>query len=290
MKAIYLFITLLLVVGCQRDEIVPTPESSSSHDEHSIQQPADEQHAHDKHKRGQQVTLKIETTPATPQRLAITKYAMSIPNEHGQPISRYDVLHEKLVHLIVVREGLDEFAHLHPEVGSDGRMTGEYSFPQSGKFLLFADYRAQGQSQGLASGTISVMGEDASALALSPNESPEVAFDRGSAHIKIEKRAAATVMSFQLLDLDGKPMAPLEPYLGAMGHLVIISANGQSYVHAHPIGSQTQAPDGIVEFEAHFPAPGLYKAWGQFQIDGAITTVPYVIDYQTTQHADHNHE
>jgi hypothetical protein len=47
-----------------------------------------------------------------------------------------------------------------------------------------------------------------------------------------------------------------------------------------------KAPDGKVEFEAHFPGPGIYKAWGQFQRDDKVFMIPAVVKIET---ADHQH-
>jgi hypothetical protein len=85
----------------------------------------------------------------------------------------------------------------------------------------------------------------------------------------------ATVITFRLQDEDGKPVTDLEPYLGAMGHLVVLNADAAQYVHAHPLTKTDSGNE--VEFEVHFPAPGIYKFWGQFQRAGKVFTIPGVI-------------
>lgn len=40
------------------------------------------------------------------------------------------------------------------------------------------------------------------------------------------------------------------------------------------------APNGAVEFAAHFPKPGIYKGWGQFQRDGSVFTLPFVLEHK----------
>ena len=110
-----------------------------------------------------------------------------------------------------------------------------------------------------------------------------------AAHIAIKPGEQETTVRFHLVDADGKAVADLQPYLGAMGHLVIISADGREYVHAHPLSEAKTAPDGAVEFAAHFPKSGIYKAWGQFQRDGSVFTVPFVLTHKggkPTPHAE----
>jgi hypothetical protein len=83
-------------------------------------------------------------------------------------------------------------------------------------------------------------------------------------------------ITFSLFDNSDEPITNLQPYLGAMGHLVIISEDGNDFVHAHPVEGATTS--GPIAFEAHFPRPGIYGGWGQFQRAGVVLTVPFVIE------------
>ena len=224
--------------------------------------------------------LVVGPDPSQPQAGSATKLVLQIQDDDGAPIKTFDVLHEKLVHLIVVREGLDEFAHLHPEVDASGMIKIEFAFPKSGKYRLFADHQPQGKSPGLAAGELVVAGDDKPAAALVPNASNEVTVGEIKAHIAIQPGDQETTVRFHLVDAAGEAVGDLQPYLGAMGHLVIISADGREYVHAHPLSEAKTAPEGAVEFAAHFPNPGIYKAWGQFQRGGSVFTVPFVTEHK----------
>ena len=225
-------------------------------------------------------TLVVMTEPSQPTVGSTTKLEMKIQNADGTPIKSFDILHEKLVHLIVVRDGLDEFAHLHPDVDGSGMMTTQFAFPKSGKYRLFADHQPQGKPAGLATGELNVSGSDDQAVALVPTASSEVAIGELSAHIEIRSGEHETNVQFRFIDGVGKPVSDLQPYLGAMGHLVIINEDGKEYVHSHPVSNAKTAPNGAVEFTAHFPKPGIYKAWGQFQRNGTVFTVPYVLEHK----------
>lgn len=222
--------------------------------------------------------LVVRTDPPQPQAGLPTKIVLQIQDDDGTQIKAFDLLHEKLVHLIVVREGLDEFAHLHPEVDDSGKITADFAFSKSGKYRLFADHQPQGKSPGLATGELMVAGDDDPAAALVANPSPEVVVDKITARVDFAPGEQETTVRFQLVTANGKPIDDLQPYLGAMGHLVIISAAGSEYVHAHPLSEAKTAPGGVVEFAAHFPDPGIYKAWGQFQRGGSVFTVPFVLE------------
>jgi hypothetical protein len=81
----------------------------------------------------------------------------------------------------------------------------------------------------------------------------------------------------------GKPVDDLEHYLGASGHLIVVSEDRARFVHSHPLESpavpgQTPRAGPRVSFTASFPAPGRYKAWGQFQHHGKVLTFPFTFD------------
>jgi hypothetical protein len=232
---------------------------------------------HEQMKMAVQRKLVVKADPAQPTASSPTKLVLQIQEENGTPIRQFEPLHEKLVHLIIVREGLDEFAHVHPEVDASGMITIEFAFPKSGHYRLFADHQPKGKPAGLAAGELVVAGDDKPAVGLVPNTSDTVEVGQIKAHIVVKPGDHETLVRFHLVDASGQAVADLEPYLGAMGHLVIVSSDGREYVHAHPLSDAKTAPDGAVEFAAHFPKPGIYKAWAQFQRGGSVLTVPYVM-------------
>jgi hypothetical protein len=88
------------------------------------------------------------------------------------------------------------------------------------------------------------------------------------------RREAATV-TFDLTDAAGQPVKDLQPYMGAMGHLVVLSSDGKQYVHAHPADAKTGLGNRVV-FMAHIMEPGLYKGWGQFRRMDTVRVLPFV--------------
>jgi hypothetical protein len=90
-----------------------------------------------------------------------------------------------------------------------------------------------------------------------------VSGDGLGATVSVETGRDATV-NFPLTDGGGKPVTDLEPYMGARGHLVVLSADGKESVHAHP-DEGGKAGGEMVSFGVHFPAAGVYKGWGQFK-------------------------
>ena len=243
MRVWFTFGLIASAFGCggKHDDMPVSKAPAMNHGDHAG-------HANMKMDMLTQRRLVVETEPSQPPAGSPTKLVLQIQDDDRTPIKTFDVLHEKLVHLIVVREGLDEFAHLHPEVDASGMITIEFTFPKAGKYRLFADHQPQGKSPGLAAGALVVAGDDEPAAALVPNASNEVAVGEIKVHIAIQPGDQETAVRFHFVDAAGQTVDDLQPYLGAMGHLVIVSADGREYVHAHPLSEAKTAPDGAVEF------------------------------------------
>ncbi len=204
----------------------------------------------------------------------------AIRGPDGETVKNFDALHGAEIHLIIVREGLDTFAHLHPEIGAGGNLIATYKFPSGGTYRLYADFREAGKPQATLSTTVRVTGDAPPAPALVPNVPGRVEGDDGLKALVALQRVGVgreAELRFELFDSEGRPIRELSPYLGALGHLVVIGAGGGEYVHAHP---QERGPDDVansVVFHASFPGGGVYKGWGQFKHGTAIHVVPFVV-------------
>ena len=122
-----------------------------------------------------------------------------------------------------------------------------------------------------------VAGTPPSSPELKPNAPGRVSADGLTADIAIDKAMSGemTMISFTLFNAAGKPVADLQPYLGAMGHLVVLSADGMEYIHSHPV--EGKSAGGAVAFESHFPRPGTYKGGGQFRRSDTVHVMPFVV-------------
>lgn len=257
-----------LLLGCQqRGE----PKAS-------VRQNANDGHGqHTQHKTDEPARLVLKTTPVTIRAGTPIKIAATLHDATDSKLSSFEPTHEKLGHLIVVRQGLDEFAHLHPEVSEDGTFSTVFNFPIAGIYRVFLDYKELGKSPSTARAEIIVSGDAPAAPRLVGNVPGNIEADGLKAFVSQKGSGNfERVLSFALSDEQNRPIEDLEPYLGAMGHLVVLSEDGTQYVHAHP--RPQNDVKNIVEFEVHFPGPGLYKGWGQFQRQGKVVTIPAVID------------
>jgi hypothetical protein len=205
------------------------------------------------------------------------KLRFTVPDAGGKPVKAFAVAHDAKVHFILIRQGLDTFAHLHPEVdAATGVLSAEYTFPKGGVYHLFADYQEPGGMPMTATTRVEVGGDASPAAVLKADVPGLLVGEMIAAKVSVDgaKAGAEAKVRFEILDGD-KPATDLEPYMGAMGHLVIVSADGKQYVHAHP--DENSEAKNVVTFGAAFPSPGLYKGWGQFNRGGQVRIVPFVV-------------
>ncbi|GIQ70801.1 hypothetical protein [Xylanibacillus composti] len=208
-----------------------------------------------------------------------TTIHIRIQDEEGEPIQDFDISHEKLMHLIVVSKDLSYFDHIHPAYNGNGTFSTTTSFPAGGEYKLIADYVPTGGSPTTRTEWIEVKGTPAEAVPLV----------RDREHAKTADGVMVTLVNghpisgsdfelvFQLADAETKePVADLEPYLGAVGHVVILSEDTEEYLHVHPIDELASGPEA--RFATSFPEAGMYKVWAQFQRQGKVITVAYVVE------------
>ena len=274
MKWIARVALLIVLVGCTAKN--EEPHSGAHQKDTGRPQTGHATHGGD---HGSTAMLMVASEPMEVKAAQPATLRLMIHEASGAMVKDFDVVHEQKVHLIIVREGLDQFAHVHPQIDPTGNMSTVFNFPTGGNYRLYADYQPAGKGQAVATAELKVAGDAPRAPELKPNVPGKIKGDGLNADISIDNSAAngPTRIVFSLLDSADTAVADLQPYMGAMGHLVIISADGKQFVHAHPT-TDKKATDGKVEFEAHIVKPGIYKAWGQFQRADTVHIVPFVME------------
>lgn len=199
---------------------------------------------------------------------------------NGEPLDNFDVNHEKLLHLIVVSKDFSYFNHIHPEYKGDGVFEIKNEFPSGGEYRMVADFKPTNGSYISKMAWVTVEGDEAQQIAVTVDENLEKTVAGMTVELSIEPALAAgeeRTMKFTLTDEDTRqPISDLEPYLGSIGHVVVLSKDGERYLHVHALEGQGSGPEAI--FETEFPKSGVYKIWGQFQRNGEVVTVPFVVE------------
>ncbi|MCQ6563830.1 hypothetical protein [Paenibacillus mendelii] len=210
-----------------------------------------------------------------------TELTIQITGEDGAPINEFDENHEKLLHLIVVNHDLSYFNHIHPEFQGDGKFNVTTSFPAGGDYKLFADFIPTGGSGVTLSEWVKVDGEEAQHTAVKADAKLAIEVDGKAVELNLSSKKANedVTLTYNIRDAKtNKDIDNLEQYLGAVGHVVILSDDAEQYLHVHPIDEKATGPEA--KFATSFPHSGTYKVWGQFQQNGEVFTVPFVVDIQ----------
>ena len=277
---------LSLMVGCRNG----TPHNHSSnnsshHTSHGDDSHGDDSH-HGSHSHGDnhggastqaELVVPPELAPEEPFDLAI-----EISDASGEPISDFEITHEKLLHLIVVSDNFEVYRHLHPEYKGNGRFELNASLPEAGNYTLFADYKPQDKSGQVSQMKLSIPGGLDEPAA--ENFDRTQVYDTTQVQLNFDpdelKANGDIVLQYALEDTTTQQAADdLEPYLGALGHLVILRQTDdittEDYIHAHPMDSKTP---GEVSFHTNFPQPGRYKLWGEFNRNGNLVVSEFWVD------------
>lgn len=244
----------------------------------------EEEHTESAHEDGmgaETVKLEWRYTPANPEPGKQTKIELFISDKSGKPIEEFEVSHEKLLHLILVSGDLSDFMHIHPEFKGNGKFEVEAAFGKSGTYKLFADFIPQGASQMTAESQVKVNGAAEASDPLRKDESLTKVENGIEVSLKLStlKAGENANLTFSFKDASTKAeVTDLEPYLGAIGHVVIINEDVNRYLHVHPLEGNGTGP--TAEFATTFPEAGLYKVWGQFQRDGKTFIVPFTVEIE----------
>ncbi|MGO4549370.1 hypothetical protein AB4Z29_31795 [Paenibacillus sp. 2TAB23] len=204
---------------------------------------------------------------------------IQISDSDGNTVNEFELNHEKLMHLIVVSKDLSYFNHIHPEYDSNGKFAIETSFPNGGEYKVFSDFIPKGGASTTLSEWVKVEGEEKAQELIEADAKLVKVVDGKEVELTLSSTKAndEITLTFNILDAQTKKeISDLEQYLGAVGHVVILSDDAEQYLHVHPMHEKATGPKA--EFMTSFPKSGTYKIWGQFQHQGEVFTVPFVVD------------
>ncbi|SFB49467.1 hypothetical protein SAMN05216312_11087 [Cohnella sp. OV330] len=215
------------------------------------------------------------------------KLLIKISGADGLPVEKFDVNMEKLLHLVAISTDLRDFQHIHPEYQGGGVFALPVTFEEGGNYRLFADFIPSGLNELTRSAKVSVSGgserrsdPDGSRGSDSPAGPALLAQFAGGMQVELHfghlMANMQTGLSVTFRDADtGKPVSDLQPYLGSIGHIIAVDDKLQDYLHVHPVNAASTGPQAL--FGIAFPHSGTYKLWGQFQRDGQLLTIPFVV-------------
>lgn len=242
--------------------------------------------------------VNVQFDPSTPQAGKPTHLNLIVTEQKvGEPVKQFDVIHDKLMHLIIVNsEDLSHFAHIHPKLDKEtGIFHITHTFAKAGRYKMWIDAKPKGAMQILTAFPFNVEGQPVhspAAIAHEQTRVKNVVADGQSYQVMLNCQPEHLVaggnvkMTFEIRDANGKSISNLEPLMAAGGHCVIIDANAREFLHVHPAEEITDNAASwrggpSVSFLANFPKPGLYRAWGQFQHEGRLLTADFTFEVVT---------
>ncbi len=193
-------------------------------------------------------------------------------------VTDFELQHEKLVHLFIVRDDLAVFAHEHPEPAGPGVFKLRYRFPTPGRYRVFADVAPRDAGSQVLSSTIHVGGQPSAAPSPRPSARSRAAFAWPESGMPTGRTVTVEARITEA-GAAGRPVNDLEPWLGAMAHLILVHQDAETFAHAHPDDRERNVgAEGRVPFLVRLPKPGHYKGWLQFQRGGKVETVELEVD------------
>ncbi|MDO9495560.1 MAG: hypothetical protein Q7J48_07645 [Nocardioides sp.] len=218
-------------------------------------------------------TLDLHTATAQSGKDRLVEFTVTGPD--GEPVTHYEVEHEKELHLIAVRRDFGGFQHVHPRRDRQGT----WSVPldlRPGQWRLFADFTPAGGDSLTLGADLAVPG-NVSAAAETP-ETRTAQVDDYTVTLTGTLTPGADAQLTLSVAKDGEPVTDLQPYLGAYGHLVALRQGDLAYLHVHPDGApgdgRTDPGPGVV-FYAAVPSDGGYHLYLDFKHDGVVHTAAF---------------
>ncbi|MFY1616027.1 copper resistance protein CopC [Micromonospora sp. WMMD736] len=205
-------------------------------------------------------------------------YRFRIVGTDRQPVTRFAVVHDKPLHMIVVGRDLGGYQHLHPTMAADGTWSVPLTLARPGGYRVFADFSVDapdGRQIPLVLGVDHHVPGGYAPAALPPAQAQATAGAFTVAMTGTPTAGVTAPVRFQITRANATGPVQPQRYLGAYGHLVVVREGDLGYVHVHP---EQDLVDGAVAFWLTVPSAGRYRAFFDFQVDGRVQTAEYTID------------
>lgn len=187
------------------------------------------------------------------------------------------VSHEKFMHLIILRDDVTGFQHIHPEY-NEGRWTVKTIIENQGLYQMYIDIEPVEERPTTLRVPITIGGSTQQQFPnVSANMSASVSDIQATIQLDSPLRTKDHTNLTFVLTQNGKPVTEIDPYLGSFGHVVVLQhGEVDNFLHGHPI-TESKSVDGKVVFELEFPIKGIYTIFAQFNINGQVKTFPITV-------------
>jgi hypothetical protein len=213
-------------------------------------------------------TMDLNVIPPAPKPLQPTRFEFIVRDPWKErPVTKFQIVHERLFHLFVVSQNMKFFVHDHPIFEKDGVFHYDLALPTPGMYRILGDFYPDGATPQLIAKTVLVAGKAPAPITLTRDYSTK---DAGNMQVELVTDPpqpiahTKTMMFFKVKPGDG-----LEKYLGAWGHMLAASDDLIDLIHTHPFLADG-GPE--IQFNMIFPRARTYRVWVQFQRQGVVNT------------------
>lgn len=192
------------------------------------------------------------------------------------------MIHEKKMHLLMVRDDMTGYQHLHPEY-KGGKWSVSTDVPEAGGYQLYVDIEPIEEKPVVLRVPVTIGGKTVQENFPTPTNDRSATTDGIRVTLEAEDlRTKAEVPLRFVVTKNGEAVGDVGKYLGAYGHVVLLRHDDpDDFYHVHPV-TESKPTDGRVEFEATFPIKGRYTLYAQFNVGGSVKTFPITVDITKT--------
>lgn len=220
----------------------------------------------------QPVTVPVERGAEQP-------LAFQIIGPAGRAETTFPQNQTKQLHFFVVRDDMQAYQHVHPELNGDTWHT-KVSVPDGGTYRMYAEFIGRDPAHPTVLGSAFIIPGDTSFVPLPPpsakaeTEGFTVIRPDGTAKPRVGK---PSTVKLRIADPAGAPVVP-EEHLGAYGHLTGFHAVQLSVTHLHPLQRLgTALPEGELTFQANFAERGEHRLFLEFKAGGKLRTAALTV-------------
>jgi hypothetical protein len=192
-------------------------------------------------------------------------------------VRKFTIVHERPMHLFVVGDGLEYFAHEHPVQQPDGVFMIDAALTKPGPYMAIAEFLPEGGTPQTFQQMFTTGEAFAKPAAPAIDTAPKTIDGmRVSVDVSQVKAGDTRPLIVRIQDAaTGAVVTDLQPYLGAAAHLLLVPADLTEAVHGHP---DEQFREAGITFTPLVPRAGRYKMWVQFQRNGTVSTASFVFE------------
>lgn len=240
-------------------------------------------------------------------------FSLILSDTEGRPVSADDLAttHDHKLHVLIVDEALEDYQHMHPEIGPDGLYQLTFTPEYARTYQVWADYKLTESSAHDHGEDDHSHGDDdhhdhgddhhadhGAAITVSealivgaetgpvPSSEDVLTATAGGLTYTLTTDGALTPGTERLIvsvkDSSGTPYEALEPIMDAYAHLVGFNAGATAMAHAHPVGDHPHGansrggPD--LQFDVAFEDAGPHRLFLQTVAGGQEQLVSFNVN------------